>query len=37
MGNLKYDLTGQRFGRLVVICRATSDEVPDKNKQNNVF
>ena len=37
MRNLKYDLTGQRFGRLVVICRATSDEVPDKNKQNNVF
>lgn len=37
MGNLKYDLTGWRFGRLVVDRRATVDEVPDKKRQNNVF
>ncbi len=34
---LKYDLTGQRFGRLVVLSRAMKDELPDKNLYSQVF
>lgn len=34
---LKYDLVGQRFGRLLVLRRITKEELPDKNFYNQVF
>lgn len=35
--SLKYDLTGQKFGRLTVISRATKDELLNKKRYNQVF